>query len=116
MKAQAISTSNPHSAASRRRLHQVGSGHSAELRADEDARPLLRAGRHSVIVLINADPLYVTPFSTDESARLGIEGGEGYPVLLVGLLDSGAFQVFQDDLAEVVARAVAVFSVRPHHQ
>ena len=80
-------------------LHEIGTGDRAELGADEDGGPLLRAG---IPVALG-----VAPFRAHEVARPGRERGERDPVFLVGLLDAGGLEVLQDHAGEVLLSAVA---------
>ena len=57
-------------------------------------------------VVIAAATLNVAALGADQAPRPGRQRREGDAVLLVGLLDAGAAQVVQDDLAEVVAGVV----------
>ena len=96
-----------------RRLHQVGTRHRAELRPDEHRSPPLGTGWRVLVILRLAQDgrrgaLDVPAVGADEPARPRRQRREADAVLPVGLLHAGAPQVIQDDLAEVVARAVAV--------
>ena len=82
-----------------RGLHQIRAGDGAELRADVDAGALDRG--------VRGIALGVAAFPADHlGAGKGGDGAEGEAVFLVRLLNSGGFQVLQDDGGEVLLLVV----------
>ena len=79
--------------------YQVGTGDGAELGGDEDAGAALGAG-----VRMTFD---VAALGAEEVTGPRGERGEGDAVLLVGLLDAGRVQMFQDYGREVLMPVVA---------
>jgi hypothetical protein len=83
------------------RGHQIGPGHRAELRADEDARPPLLA------VLL----LHIAPFGANVIARPTRERAEADTPLFVGLLHPSRAQILQDHLGKVDLTGVFLFLI-----
>ena len=101
-----MSTSNPPSAASRAASTRSGRDtvpNSGPMNTAPSAPAPTR-----IVVVTGAAALDVAAIGADEPPGPGRQRREADAVLAVGLLHAGAPQVVQDDLAEVVARAVAV--------
>ena len=92
-----MSTSKPASAASRAAANEIGARDGAEFRADEDGGALFAA----VLLAFHA-----VAFGANQVAGPGFERGEADAVFLVGLLDAGGLEVFEDHLDEVAFLAV----------
>ena len=80
---------------------QIGAGDGAEFGADENGGAALGAAP------IRSGGFQIVAVGADQIARPGGQGGEVDLAVLVGLLHSGGFEVFENDLGEVAFLAVA---------
>ena len=89
--------------------NQIGAGNGTELRADEDGCAFFRRQMSSFT-------FQITAFGADQIARPGGEGGKDNLVFLVGLLDPGGLEVFQDHLGEVPLLSIASSLILQRHR
>src|SRR5207248_4219041 len=82
-----------------RRRDEVGARYRAEFGADEDAGATFPSALH------------VFASGTDVMAGPADEAGKGDPVLLVGLLDAGCFQVLKDHAGEIALGCWSVMAL-----